>query len=589
MTPKPDKLVSDRDTLRLLWRAAMQEKKLFLQSLTNPVSAVCNGVIVPYYISRILATVAVQSDSAVNYMAPLIFFATAGIVLNRYGFRKLMAFQAIIQSNLQTVSLEALMNRSVGFHNNRVSGKLVSDAIDYPNAFGTISGAFFINMLPFVVITLSGIVLVVLHSWQLGLALAVIVSITIGLTWHESRRRSVLRVHRLAASKAVTSHLSDVIVNTQTVKTFAQEDFEIAHHRELNGKLSFLRQRDWQTAATKGNNRMAALMFMQIIFVMIIVRQVHSNPAILAIGIFAFSYTITLTNRLLEIGTLFRTIEDALLQASPMTEILLEQPELTDKHQSGALKIRAGAIDFHSVDFHYPEANAAQAVFENLNLSIKAGEKVGLIGPSGGGKSTFTRLLLRFDDIQSGTISIDDQDISTITQASLRRSIAYVPQEPLLFHRSIRENIVYGRPDASDDELIEAARKAYALEFIEALPHGFDTIVGERGVKLSGGQRQRVAIARAILKDAPILMLDEATSALDSTSEQVIQKALVELMEGRTTIVIAHRLSTIQRLDRIIVLDDGKIIEQGNHAALLKKDGMYARLWNHQSGGFIKE
>jgi ATP-binding cassette subfamily B protein len=228
-------------------------------------------------------------------------------------------------------------------------------------------------------------------------------------------------------------------------------------------------------------------------------------------------------------------------------------------------------------------------VLDNFSLTIPKGQKVGLVGASGAGKTTLTKLLLRFDDNQSGEITIDDQAIDQVTQVSLRENIAYVPQEPALFHRTLRENISYGSTHVTEEQLRRAAKQAHALDFIEALPHGFDTIVGERGVKLSGGQRQRIAVARALLKNAPILILDEATSALDSESERYIQDSLKELMKKRTSIVIAHRLSTIAQLDRIIVLKDGAIIEDGTHAELIARNGVYATLWKHQSGGFIEE
>lgn len=228
-------------------------------------------------------------------------------------------------------------------------------------------------------------------------------------------------------------------------------------------------------------------------------------------------------------------------------------------------------------------------MFRKFSLRIKPGEKIGLVGHSGSGKTSLTKLLLRFADINDGEITIDGQNITHITQDDLRRHIAYVPQEPLLFHRTIAENISYARPDSDQQEIESVAKMAHADEFIVKLAKGYDTLVGERGVKLSGGQRQRVAIARAMLKNSPILLLDEATSALDSESEILIQKALWTLMENRTAIVIAHRLSTIQKMDRIIVLDNGRVIEEGSHKELLRKTGKYAELWTHQSGGFLEE
>jgi ATP-binding cassette subfamily B protein len=248
------------------------------------------------------------------------------------------------------------------------------------------------------------------------------------------------------------------------------------------------------------------------------------------------------------------------------------------------LHCTTGHITFDKVKFHYKDT---KPLFENKSIEIEAGQKVGLVGYSGGGKSTFVNLLLRLYDVTDGAILIDGQDIKSVSQDSLRENIAMIPQDPSLFHRSLRENIRYGRIDATDEEVMEAAKKAHAHEFIEKLPQGYDALVGERGVKLSGGQRQRIAIARAILKNAPILIMDEATSQLDSLTEALIQESLWQLMEHKTTLVIAHRLSTLLHMDRILVFDQGKIVEDGNHNDLLSKGGLYKNLWNAQVGGFL--
>lgn len=262
---------------------------------------------------------------------------------------------------------------------------------------------------------------------------------------------------------------------------------------------------------------------------------------------------------------------------------IIEPHEIADRAGAGVLTVPRGEIIFDRVTFRYSEMR----VFKDLSLVIPSGQRVGLVGRSGAGKSTLMRVLLHHHDVQVGKVMIDGQDIAGVTQESLRRAIAVVPQEPLLFHRSIRENIAYGRPDASFEEIVEAAKKAQAREFIGRVPEGYDALVGERGIKLSGGERQRIAIARAILKNAPILLLDEATSSLDSESEVAIQKALHELMHGKTVIAIAHRLSTLREMDRILVMDEGAIVEDGTHAELLERKGVYAALWEHQAGGFI--
>jgi len=325
----------------------------------------------------------------------------------------------------------------------------------------------------------------------------------------------------------------------------------------------------------------------QIVAISICASLVSTGKMSIPVAVFMLVYLQRIASQLFNLGEMLNGYDQALLEASPMSDMLAKEIIVKDKPDSLILHNITPTIIFKDMSYRY--SDDSDDVIKQINLSISAGERVGLVGPSGAGKTTITHLLLRFADVTDGAILIDGHDIRDVTQESLRRSIAYVPQEPMLFHRTLRENITYGKPNATNKEVRRAAEQANALEFIDKLPHGLDTTVGERGVKLSGGQRQRVAIARAILKNAPILILDEATSALDSESEKLIQDALWDLMDDRTSIVIAHRLSTIAKLDRIIVLDDGKIIEQGTHSELLSKNGRYAKLWSHQSGGFMKE
>ena len=313
---------------------------------------------------------------------------------------------------------------------------------------------------------------------------------------------------------------------------------------------------------------------------------VFSLPVATVILIFQYSQTILVN--LWDVSSIFKNFTRVFGDAHEMTVILDTVDTVVDEKGAKKLIVDQGAINFDHINFKH--ADAKEDIFNDFDLKIKPGERVGLAGLSGSGKTTLTKLLLRFADVDAGAIKIDDQNIRKVTQHSLRKNIAYVPQEASLFHRTIAENIAYAKPDATMEEIKHAAKLANAAEFIEKLPNGYETMVGERGIKLSGGQRQRIAIARAILKDAPILVLDEATSALDSESESLIQEALLRLMHGRTSIVVAHRLSTISSLDRIVVLDNGKIIEQGSHDELLKlKDGQYKKLWDRQSGAFIEE
>jgi ATP-binding cassette subfamily B protein len=313
------------------------------------------------------------------------------------------------------------------------------------------------------------------------------------------------------------------------------------------------------------------------------------SRGLVTIGDFSFSLTINIyiVDNLWQIGQRFNEFAEQLGKVSQGLRLTTDTPQLIDSHHAQELQLHAGKISFKNIEFHYRH-NAP--LFKGLNVEVQAGEKVGLVGYSGSGKTTFAHLILRLFDLQQGAILLDDQNIADVTQDSLRRAISFIPQDPTLFHRSILENIRYAQPDASDAEVIAAARAAHADEFIMSLPEGYAALVGERGVKLSGGQRQRIAIARAMLKNAPILILDEATSALDSVTEHLIQESLDRLMKNKTTIVIAHRLSTLLHMDRILVFNQGDIVESGTHQNLLNNPaGRYAQLWNAQIGGFLPD
>lgn len=578
---------TSRETLKIYGRALWNHKPDMLISLLQPLGWVFMIVAVPFYASKCLADIAQQTGKFEYHLTLLIVASALGFISNRLGFNALMSSQAKVLSDLHQVVFTKLLQRGLKFHTNNIGGKLVSDALDFVGAFGLLHSTIFGMGFSLASTLVIGLIVITVQSWQLGLFIFVMVVISLAWAYLESRKRHSLRLERLVATKQVTAHLSDSIVNAPTVKTFANETVEQNVNKALNHTLRQMRIRDWQRAGRSGSNRIAFLLFMLVLLLVLVHSLSTNNATTLSAGIFAFTYTLNLIIRLFDINAITRQIEEAFLQASPMTRILLEPNEVQDLPNASVLNVSHGEIVFDNIQFHYREGKHHQGVFSGLHIAIKPGEKVGLVGPSGGGKTTLSRLLLRFEDVQKGAITIDGQNIQEVTQTSLRSMISYVPQEPLLFHRSIKENVAYGKPGATDTEVKAATKLANADTFIDTLPERYGTVVGERGVKLSGGQRQRIAIARAILKNAPILVLDEATSALDSESEDLIQKAMWQLMDKRTAIVIAHRLSTIQKMDRILVLDNGAVVEEGTHADLLKHDGLYAKLWARQSGGFL--
>lgn len=592
MSSQPDESkIRSRHVVAFLFRESYKEKRMFIAIVTAPVSAIAIGTVIPYIISRILANLAQGTITGyeTKALSALAAAAIIGIVANRISFVQLLKSQALTLQRLQSNVFDSLLAKDRAYFADRMSGKIVSDVMSLQSSMIQFQDLLTITALPLTLNLIFGILLVSSKSWVLGLGLLLMTIIVIASAFYYSYKRAPLREARHRMRRELYGYFADVIANSAAVKMFGNERSEKKQHDKLNREFAQTRIRDWTRVSIDANNRIIVILLLQIVFIALIIRLVGNNPALLATGIFAFSFTITLSQKLFDISSVIKGLETAITDAAAAIDILDHQPTIIDASNAKSLKTSGGKIDFDNVTFKYKDNKDSKHLFKNLNFAIKPGEKVGLVGKSGGGKTSITNLLLRFNDIDEGSIRIDGQDISRVTQESLRKHIAYVPQEPLLFHRSIAENISYGKPNATKSEIEAVARLAHAHSFVKELPNKYETLVGERGVKLSGGQRQRVAIARAMLKDAPILVLDEATSALDSESEVLIQDALWKLMEGRTAIVIAHRLSTIQKMDRIIVMDEGKIIEQGTHAELLAHKGTYASLWGHQSGGFLDD
>ena len=381
----------------------------------------------------------------------------------------------------------------------------------------------------------------------------------------------------------VTGILADALTNTINVKLFATQAFEKGLFKAVTEEYRKLRTYSWNLSEV--NDALQYGLMIIIEFGVMYMAIGLWGEGKLTIGDFALlqGYLVTLFIHVHGLGRVIRRLYEAFANAKEMVEILNTPHEIMDTKSAKDIEVKKGGIEFKNVIFKYRKT---RKIFDNFNLKIKPYEKIALVGPSGSGKTTIVQLLLRMHDVQKGHITIDNQIISKVTQNSLRKNIALVPQDPILFHRTLIENIRYGRLDATDEEVMDAAKKAHCEEFVSRLPEGYESYVGERGIKLSGGERQRIAIARAILSDAPILILDEATSSLDSESEYLIQQALTELMKSKTTIVIAHRLSTILKMDRIIVMKHGEIADVGTHKQLARKKGIYKKLWDIQSSGF---
>ncbi len=585
-------------TLSIFWRATNRYKLLFWTGAIGAVLAViAQDIIPPYVVSRAFARL--QRDYSlgaplvfsdyVNYFYVFLVFMLSGMAIWRIQARCVWLFEIKASRDLANKIFRHLQSMSQRFYDNRFAGSLVSQTNKFLGAYERLMDEFIWSIVAGVTALVFSLAVLFFVSFWYALILLLITLTYMQIMYRRVKKQFPYNKDVAEKENRQTAALADVISNISTVRAFAGEDYEAKRFKSVvnnayNSSYRLSREEFKNDAIshfqTNGFHIVAFL------FGLVAITSFHAKVSVLYL---ALTYTGGVTSRLWQFGRIMRNINRAFGDAVEMTEILQLEPEVKDAEVTVSAKISRGRIEFRNASFQYPESNKREALFKNLDLVIKPGEKVGLVGHSGGGKTTVTRLILRYMDIDDGQILIDDQDIKQLTQKDLRHAIAYVPQEPLLFHRSLRENILYGRPDATDKEIYAVAKMAHIHDFILTLPDGYETLVGERGVKLSGGQRQRIAIARAMLKNAPILIFDEATSQLDSESEKFIQAALWKLVEGRTAIIVAHRLSTIQRMDRIVVMEHGQIVEQGTHKELVRQKGRYAELWAHQSGGFLEE
>lgn len=582
-----------KDTLRLYWQhARVYKKQLIAILLLAPITVLAEYIVVPFYTAQALDRLNNGVRNLSGFYDIFIYVAIAALV-SGIGWRIIIwilwIFEDSTMRDLNTTVFAYLSKQSHRFFVNRFAGSLVSQAGKFVHSFERLTDTFLWSFyILFLNYTFTVIVL-----WQrvplftVGLIVSSIIFLTVIIKL--KRREAPYNEAHTEAETQLTGQLADSITNIAAVKSYANEAKEQKLFAAKNQDV-FDKSMQVRSIFTKhefaGSAISKSVAILSLVVAVVAVVEFNQSVGLIFL---VMSLTGTILGRLWDIQFSFRNINRSFGDAVPMTKMLTGvEPEIVDALDASKLNVPHGSIEFDAVDFGYPE-QTNDKLFTNLSLTVAPGEKIGLVGPSGGGKTSITMLLLRFMDVTSGAIKIDGQNIAEVTQESLRRAIAYVPQDPMMFHRSIADNIRYGRLNATDDEVIAAAKQANAHEFVETLPQGYRTLVGERGTKLSGGQRQRVAIARAILSGAPILVLDEATSALDSESEKLIQDALQKLMKDRTTLVVAHRLSTIQKMDRILVLENGVITEQGSHKELLDQNGHYATLWNHQSGGFLED
>ncbi len=577
---------------RVFWEHARIYPLVAITAFLSSVLMQSAAVMLPWYFKKFLDTITLPGLTNPQIAERLIsiLWIVAALECSRWALYRIFGIanvylQARVMNDLSVNAFNKLLGHSYSFFTNKFTGALVRKVTRLGRAFEDTADQVFNNLLPIAIIS-TGILIVlfqrlpILGYFLLGWIIFFLTSNYFISLWKVKFDRE-----RSEKDSQATGVLSDALTNIITIKLFSQYDHEKKLYRTVMEELKKLRIRAWGIGEITDALQGIFTLAIEIGFFYGWIRLWEQGRATAGDFVLIQGFLIVLFQRIWEFGRVIRRIYEAMADAAEMVEIMNLPYDIKDVAGAQPLTVSDGQITFEKVHFGF---HGDRNVLENFNLTILPREKVALVGPSGAGKSTIVRLLLRFHDIDGGKVVIDGQNIAEVKQASLRQKVALVPQDPILFHRTLMENIRYGRLKATDEEVIEAAKKAHCHEFISRLPYGYETYVGERGIKLSGGERQRVAIARAIVANTPILILDEATSSLDSEVESLIQDALRTLMHNKTAIVIAHRLSTIMQMDRIIVIDDGKITETGTHQDLLTQAGIYKRLWSLQAEGFIE-
>lgn len=548
-------------------------------------------IVRPYMVKWILNAAAQGPSEALGFQLSILsalFCGTLAIVIAAFRLYDwlTMRMQPALRQHIADCLMRYALRHSTTFYQRHMSGALTDHvnnvARSIPDMLKVFFERFFVITIAVIIALMSMAHLHAVLAWVIGVWVLVFVAISLLVAKKAIRYAD----ESSKAHSDATGCITDIFSNMMSVRLFIGESHESTLvHQAFEKTKKAEQKRDWLLLKIQAFHTFSFLA-LEIASLAILVRGVSSGWVTpgdfsLILGI-NFSLIWILWGLMQDLVTFIK----AYGEISQGLKALTVPYDMVDIPRATALHVTRGEIVFDHVTFEYSEANK---IFTDVSLVINAGQKVGLVGYSGSGKSTFVNVILRLYDIQAGRILIDHQDIAHVTQHSLRKAIALIPQDPSLFHRSLRDNIRYGRPCASDAEVVAAARYAHADEFIEKMPEKYDALVGERGLMLSGGQRQRIAIARAFLKEAPILLLDEATSALDSITESYIQDSLEQLMQGRTTLIIAHRLSTLMHMDRILVFDRGRIVEDGSHNELLTKKGHYYTLWNAQINGFLPD